>query len=118
LDENTRTFSSRFEARTGRKPSVIHAGVYSSVLHFLKSVEAAGSDDGTVVAAKMHELPVNDETVSNGRVRRDGRLLRDMFSFRVKAPSESKGPWDVYRVTGRLPAEQVTRPLAGSGCQL
>jgi branched-chain amino acid transport system substrate-binding protein len=116
LDDNTRAFSRRFEARAGFKPSDIHAGVYSSVLHYLKAVEAARSDDGPTVAAKMRELPVEDETVAHGRIREDGRLLRDMFFFRVKTPAESRGRSDVYALVGRAPADEVTRPMRAGGC--
>jgi branched-chain amino acid transport system substrate-binding protein len=111
LDDRTRSFASRFEALAGFKPADVHAGVYSSVLHYLKAVAAARTDDGPTVAAMMRRLPVDDETVIRGRVREDGRLLRDMYALRVKAPPESRDRSDVFAVVGRVPGADVTRPM-------
>ena len=81
------------------------------MLHYLKAVAAARTDDGPTVAAMMRRLPVEDETVSHGRVRADGRLLRDMYSLQVKAPPESRDRSDVFAVVGRVAGEDVTRPM-------
>ena len=115
-DDASRDFAARFEKRTGRKPGMIQAGVYSSVLHYLKAVKAAGTDDGKVVAQKMREMPVNDALAKNGKVRADGRMEHDMFLIQVKTPAESKGPWDYYKVLRTIPAAQATMPLAQSKC--
>jgi branched-chain amino acid transport system substrate-binding protein len=103
---------------TGRMPGMIQAGVYSSVLHYLKSVKAAGTEDATAVAAKMRELPVNDFFAKNGKVRIDGKMEHDMYLIQVKAPSESKGPWDYYKVLRTIPAEEAASPLSESKCPL
>ena len=97
---------------------MIQASVYSSVLHYLKAVKATGTDEGKVVAAKMREMPVNDFFARNGKVREDGRVAHDMYLIEVKSPSESKGPWDYYKIVRTIPAEQVTLPLADSKCPL
>lgn len=117
-DDASREFAQRFEKRTGRKPGMIQAGVYSSVLHYLKAVKAAGTDDAKAVADKMRELPVNDAFATNGKVRPDGRMEKDMYLIQVKTPAESKGPWDYYKVLRTIPGAQVTRPLSESACAL
>lgn len=117
-NDESRAFAARFEKRTGRKPGMIQVGVYSSVLHYLKAVKAAGTDDGKVVAEKMRELPVNDVLARNGKVRADGRMEHDMYLIQVKTPSESKGAWDYYKVLRTIPAAQATMPLSESKCTL
>jgi branched-chain amino acid transport system substrate-binding protein len=115
----TRAFAARFEARVkGRKPTMVQAGVYSAVRHYLKAVAAAGTDDGDVVAKKMHELPVNDFMSDNVHIRPGGRVMRDYYLFQVKAPSESKGPWDYYKLVRRVPAAETARPQSESDCPL
>ncbi len=119
LNEKTRAWSERFRRlRDGRVPSSIQAGVYGSVLHYLKAVEAAGTDEGLAVAKAMKRLPVNDFFTENGRVREDGRVIRDMYLFRVKTPAESSGRWDYYTLQARIPGEQAFRPLEEGGCPL
>jgi branched-chain amino acid transport system substrate-binding protein len=115
-DDDSRAFAARFEKRTKRKPGMIQAGVYSSVLHYLKAVKAAGTDDGKAVAAKMREMPVNDVLAKNGKVRADGRMEHDMYLVQVKSPAESKAPWDYYKVVRTIPAAQATMPLSESKC--
>jgi len=115
-DAASRAFSERFEKRTGRKPGMIQAGVYSSVLHYLKAVKEAGADDGKVVAEKMRAMPVNDAFATNGKLRVDGRLEKEMYLIQVKTPAESKGPWDYYKVLRAIPGSQATKPLPESGC--
>jgi len=117
-DAASRAFAERFEKRTGRKPGMIQAGVYSSVLHYLKAVKAAGTDDGKVVAEKMRSMPVNDAFATNGKLRPDGRLEKEMYLIQVKTPAESKGPWDYYKVLRSIPGSQATRPLTESACPL
>ena len=119
LDEQTRAFSSRFEKlHKGFKPTMVQAGVYSSVLHYLRSVAAAKTDDYKVVANKMRELPIKDPIMRNAKIRPDGRVVHDMYLFEVKKPSESKGPWDYYKVVSTIPADIAFKPLAQSTCPL
>ncbi|NOG73426.1 ABC transporter substrate-binding protein [Roseicella sp. DB1501] len=118
-DEETRAFAKRFaERHQGRMPTQYQTGVYSGVRHWLKAVEAAGTDEATAVAAKMRELPVQDVFTRNGRVRADGRHVHDVHLVEVKKPEESKGPWDLYRIVSTIPGEQAFRPLNEGGCPL
>jgi branched-chain amino acid transport system substrate-binding protein len=117
-DDASRDFATRFEARAKRKPGMVQAGVYSSVLHYLKAVKAAGTDDGKAVAAKMREMPVDDFFAKGARIREDGRLIHDMYLVEVKRPNESKGPWDYYKVLRTIPGEQAAMPLSQSKCPL
>lgn len=118
LDEGTRAFSARFEVEAKKKPNMIQAGVYSAVSHYLRAVEAAKSEDADLVAKKMRELPVNDFMSHDVRVREDGRVMRNMHLFEVKPPSESKGPWDYYKLIGTVSGEDAFRPLREGGCLL
>ncbi|MFZ5780261.1 MAG: ABC transporter substrate-binding protein [Pseudomonadota bacterium] len=118
LDDGTRAFSARFEAAAKKKPNMIQAGVYSAVTHYLKAVQAAGTDDGPAVAAKMRELPVNDFMSKDVSIRKDGRVMRNMYLFEVKSPAESKAPWDYYKFVSVVPGEQAFRPLAEGNCPL
>lgn len=117
-NDESRAFGNRYMKLTGRMPGMIQAGVYSSVLHYLKAMQAAGADEATAVAAKMRELPVNDFFAKNGKVRADGKMEHDMYLIQVKAPSESKAPWDYYKVLRTIPAEEATIPLSESKCPL
>ena len=96
---------------------MVQAGTYSSVMHYLKSMRAAGTTEGAAVAAQMHALPV-DDFFAKGRVREDGRLLHDFFLAEVKAPSESTAPWDYYKIRRIIPAQEAAQPLAQSKCAL
>ena len=119
LNDNTRAWTKRFSAaNNGKYPSMVHAGVYSSVLHYLKAVEAGKTDDGAKVAAKMKELPTDDVLFGKGTVRADGRKIHPAYLFQVKKPSESKGPYDYYKLVATIPAEEAFRPLATSECPL
>ena len=119
LNDQTREWSARFAERNGGDyPTMIHAGVYSSVLHYLKAVEALQGDDGTAVIAKMKELPTEDPLFGAGSVREDGRKIHDMYLFEVKKPSESTGEWDVYKVRATIPAAEAFRPLDQGECPL
>ena len=118
-DDATRAFSARFVARSGgREPTMVQAGVYSGVTHYLKAVTAAQSTDGPIVAARMREIPVTDFMTHGARIRADGRVLRDFYLFEVKSPAESKGPWDYYKPIRTIPAEEAVRPEAEGGCNL
>jgi branched-chain amino acid transport system substrate-binding protein len=119
MNDETRAWSKRFMDRYGgRAPTMIQAGVYSAVKHYLESIKAAGTDDGEKVAAKIRELKVNDFTAKDAEVRADGRVVRDAYLFQVKTPEESKYAWDYYKLIAKIPAEKVTRPLAESECPL
>jgi branched-chain amino acid transport system substrate-binding protein len=118
-NEGTRAWSERFaEAHGGAKPTMVHAGVYSGVLHYLKAVEALGDTTGDAVVAKMKEMPTSDPLFGEGEVRADGRKLHDMFLFKVKAPDASTGPWDYYELVATIPAAEAFRPLEAGGCPL
>ena len=119
LNDKTRAWSKRFaEKQHGAMPTMVQAGVYSAVLHYLKAVEALKSDDGTKVIAKMKEMPTDDPLFGKGVVRADGRKIHPMYLFEVKKPAEAKGPWDYYKVRATIPAEQAFRPIADGGCEL
>ncbi|TMQ16597.1 MAG: ABC transporter substrate-binding protein [Candidatus Rokuibacteriota bacterium] len=119
LNDRTRAWSKRFAAQHhGAMPTMVQAGVYSAVLHYLKAVDALKSDDGTKVIAKMKEMPTDDALFGKGTVRADGRKIHPMYLFEVKKPSESKGAWDYYKVRATIPAEQAFRPLDQGECPL
>ena len=119
LNDQTREFSKRFAPRNGGKqPTMVQAGVYASVLHYLKAVDAAKSKDAKVVVAKMKEMPTDDPAFGKGTVRADGRKMHDAYLFEVKKPEESKGEWDLYKQVARIPAEQAFRPMAEGNCPL
>lgn len=116
LNDETRAWSQRFNERTGTMPTMVQAGVYSSVLHYLKAVDAAGTDDTDAVMAQMRALPVNDFFATNGEVRTDGRMVHDMYLARVKSPAESTGPWDYYDILRTIPGEEAFGPMSESNC--
>ena len=118
LNDGTRAFSKRFNEKLGKMPSLVQAGVYASVLHYLKAVEATNSDDGKTVVDKMKAMPTDDPLFGKGEIRVDGRKVHPMYLFEVKKPEESKGPWDYYKVRATIPADQAFRPLAEGGCSL
>jgi branched-chain amino acid transport system substrate-binding protein len=119
MNDQTRAFAKRFAERDkGIHPTMIHAGVYSSVLHYLKAVEALKSDEGTKVIAKMKELPTDDPLFGKGMIRADGRKIHPAYLFEVKKPSESKYPWDYYKLRATIPADQAFRPVAQGDCPL
>jgi branched-chain amino acid transport system substrate-binding protein len=119
LNDGTREWSKRFaEQHGGAMPTMVHAGVYGAVLHYLKAVEAAGSKDSAAVMAKIKEMPSEDPLFGKGQVRQDGRHVHDMYLFQVKAPADSKGAWDYYKVLATIPADKAFRPLDQGGCPL
>src|SRR5690606_32479171 len=102
----------------GLKPTMTQAGVYSSVLHYLKSVAASSSTDGKVVADKMRELPIDDSVMRNASIRPDGRVIHDMYLYEVKTPAESKSEWDLSKLVATIPAAEAFQPLSKSTCSL
>jgi branched-chain amino acid transport system substrate-binding protein len=118
LNDETRAWSTRFIAKTQKVPTMIHAGTYGAVMHYLKAIQSANTVDGPAVASKMRELPVNDFMTKNGKIREDGRLVRDMYLFRVKAPKESKYKFDYYQYLATIPGEEAFKPQEGGGCPL
>ncbi len=119
MDDEKRAWSKKFGERFGgRMPTMVQAGSYSAVRHYLKAVEAAGTDDGPTVAAKMKEMPVNDMFAKNGKILPNGRMVHDMYLARVKKPSESKGPWDYYQILRTIPGDEAFATLAESGCKI
>ena len=120
LNDGTRAWSKRFAERNGGKyPTMIHAGVYSAVLHYLKAVEALKSDaDGAKVFAEMKRTPTDDPLLGKGTIREDGRKIHDMFLFQVKKPAESKAPYDYYTLRATIPAAEAFRPLDQGNCPL
>jgi branched-chain amino acid transport system substrate-binding protein len=117
-NDRTRAFSERFFKRTGRMPSMIHAGTYSATLQYLKAVKAAGTKDSDAVAKKLKELPVNDAFTDNGKVLENGRMVHDLYLFEVKKPSESKKPWDYYKQLAVVPGDKAFFTAKESGCPL
>jgi branched-chain amino acid transport system substrate-binding protein len=115
-NDETRAWTKRYRAKKDRLPSMLTAGVYSATLHYLKAVQAAGTDEPKAVMAKMRELPVNDVMTKNGKLREDGRLVRDMYLFQVKSPEESKGKDDIYKLIATVPGDKAFRPLAEGKC--
>jgi len=122
LNDGTRAFSKRFSERMKNKamPSMVQAGVYSGLIHYFKTIDAMGGNphDGVKVVAKMKEAPTDDPLFGKGTIRADGRKLHPAYLFEVKKPSESKGPWDYYKLVGTTPADQAFRPLSESACPL
>jgi branched-chain amino acid transport system substrate-binding protein len=119
MNDRTRAFAKRFSALDrGIHPTMIHAGVYSAVTHYLKAVEALKSDDGTKVIAKMKDTPTDDPLFGKGTIRPDGRKIHPAYLFEVKKPSESKGAWDYYKTRATIPAEQAFRPVDQGECPL
>ena len=120
LNDASRAFAKRFAPQfKGNMPSMVQAGVYSGVLHYLKAVESLKSDaDGAKVVAKMKELPTDDPLFGKGSIRADGRKIHPAYLVEVKKPDESKGAWDYYKVRATIPAEEAFRPLDKGECPL
>ena len=120
LNDDNRAFAKAFAAdNKGMHPTMVQAGVYSAVMHYLKAVEALGSDaDGAAVVAKMKEMPTDDKLFGKGTIRDDGRKIHDIYLFEVKTPAESKAPWDYYKLRATIPAAEAFRPLDQGDCPL
>ncbi|SEO33004.1 ABC transporter substrate-binding protein [Rhodopseudomonas pseudopalustris] len=117
-NDETRAWSKRFQEKFGKMPTSTQAGDYSSTMHYLKAVAAAGTLDAQTVMAKMRDTPVDDFFAKGGKIRIDGRMVHDMYLAEVKKPSESKGPWDFYNILATIPGDQAFRPLSESACPL
>jgi branched-chain amino acid transport system substrate-binding protein len=116
-NEGTRTWSKRFADKFGgRMPTMVHAGVYSGAMHYLRSLKRAGDKSPEKVTAEMRRVPAEDPLFGRSTVRVDGRVTHDMYLFEVKKPSESKGAWDYYKLVSTIPAEQAFRPMKDGGC--
>ena len=120
MNDNTRAFSKRFAPQDkGIHPTMIHAGVYASLLHYFKAVEALKSDaDGAKIVAKMKEMPTDDPLFGKGSIRVDGRKIHPAYLVEVKKPAESKGEWDYYKIVSTIPGDEAFRPLKDGGCPL
>jgi branched-chain amino acid transport system substrate-binding protein len=117
-NDETRAWSQRFFARHGKMPSQSQASVYSSIRHYLRAIETAGTDEASAVMAKMRAMPVDDFFSHGGTLREDGRMVHDLYLVQVKAPADQREPWDYYRILETIPAEQAFRSLKEGGCPL
>jgi len=117
-NDDTRAFADRFRARHGRPPTMFQAGTWSAVTHYLRAVQAAGSDDGPAVMERMRAMPINDFMTRNGRIREDGRVLRDMYLMRALPPDRVRGDWGLLEVVATIPPERAFRPLSATECPL
>jgi branched-chain amino acid transport system substrate-binding protein len=117
-NDETRAWSKRFMEKVNHQPTMVQAGVYGAIMHYLAAIKATGSDDGLTVVKKMKETPVNDFMTKNGKIQESGRLIRDMYLFEVKKPAESKGPWDYYKQIATIPGEQAFKRPGGNECPL
>jgi len=118
LNDETRAWSKRFFDVHKRMPTMVQAGQYSSVMHYLKAVKAIGTDDTAKVMTQMKKTPVNDFFAKGGTIRDDGRMVHDMYLLQVKKPAESTTPWDYYHVRATIPAAEAFQPLSASKCPL
>lgn len=117
-NDQTRAWSKRFHDKIGRMPTMNHAGIYSAMMHYLKAIDAIGTDEAQAVMAQMRAMPVNDMFATNGKLRIDGRMVHDMYLFQVKSPDESKGPWDYYKLVATIPGDKAFQSLEQSRCPL
>jgi branched-chain amino acid transport system substrate-binding protein len=118
LNDETRAWSKRFVDKTQKVPTMIHAGTYGAVMHYLKAIAKAGTVDGPAVANEMRALSVNDFMTKNGKIRADGRLVRDMYLFKVKSPEQSKYKFDYYQYLATIPGDEAFKPEEEGGCPL
>jgi branched-chain amino acid transport system substrate-binding protein len=117
-NDKTRAWAERFFNKMKHMPTMVQAGVYGAITHYLKAVQAVGSKDPDAVMAKMRAMPINDFMTQDGKLRMDGRVLRDMYLYQVKTPAESKYPWDYLKLLQTIPADEAFRPLDEGGCPL
>ncbi|SFX21561.1 ABC transporter substrate-binding protein [Marinospirillum alkaliphilum] len=118
INPEARAWAERFKERTGQMPTMVHAGLYSSTLHYLQAVKAAGTDDTQAVRQQMMKTPVNDIFAQNAYIREDGRMVHDMYLVRVKSPAESRNADDLFEIVRTIPAEEAFRPLSESVCKM
>ncbi len=116
MNDDTRAFSKRFNDKVGHMPTMIQAGLYSATMHYLKAIDAVGTDDAMKVMAQMKATPIHDFFAKDGKIREDGRMVHDMYLFEVKKPEESKGDWDLYKLLATVPGDQAFRPIEKGGC--
>jgi branched-chain amino acid transport system substrate-binding protein len=117
-NDESRAWAQRYFQRMGKMPNMAQAGIYSATTHYLKAIEAAGTDETQAVMEKMRSTPINDFFAKNGKIRDDGRMVHEMYLYEVKKPAESKGPWDYYKLVATIPAEVAFQPLSESKCPL
>lgn len=118
MNDEARAFSERYFKKMGKMPNMSQAGVYSSVMHYLKAIKAAGTADTAAVMRKMKDTPINDFFTKNGKIREDGLMAHDLYLYRVKSPEQSKKPWDYYELVRTVPAEEAFGPESASRCPL
>lgn len=116
-NDGTREFSERFRAEAGAPPSMVQAGVYAGTLHYLKAVEAVGSNDSAAIVAKMKEMETDDALFGKGYIRKDGRVIHDMYLMEVKTPEESTGDWDLLKQVATISGEDAFLPMEDGGCE-
>jgi branched-chain amino acid transport system substrate-binding protein len=118
-NDKTRAFAARFAKRHGgRPPTAFQASTWGAVTHYLKAVQAAGTDEAAAVMTQMRHLPINDFMTTNGTLRPDGRVIREMYLMRVKRPQDSHGEWDLLEMVQAIPGKEAFRPLDQGGCPL
>jgi len=117
-NDESRAWSQRYFQRMSKMPNMTQAGIYSATTHYLKAVEAAGTDETQAVMERMRSTPINDFFAKNGKIREDGRMVHDMYLYEVKKPAESNGTWDYYKLVATIPADQAFQPLSESKCPL
>lgn len=118
LNDDTRRFGKKYFAKMHKMPTMSQAGVYSSVLEYLRAVQASGTDDADTVIKKLKEMTLNDDFVKGGKIRADGRMVHEFYLFQVKSPSESKYAWDYYKLISKIPGDEAFQPLSQSRCPL
>jgi branched-chain amino acid transport system substrate-binding protein len=116
MNDETRKWSKRYFEKMKRMPTMVQAANYSATMHYLKAIQAAGTDETAAVMKKMKETPINDFFAKNGKIREDGRMVHDMYLAQVKKPADSKYPWDYYSIKAVIPGEQAFQPLAKGSC--
>jgi branched-chain amino acid transport system substrate-binding protein len=117
-NEESRAWAQRYFQRMSKMPNMTQAGIYSATTHYLKAIEAAGTDETQAVMEKMRSTPINDFFAKNGKIREDGRMVHEMYLYEVKKPAESKGAWDYYKLIATIPTEAAFQPLSESKCPL
>ncbi|MBO0755655.1 MAG: ABC transporter substrate-binding protein [Bradyrhizobiaceae bacterium] len=117
-NDESRAWAQRYFQRMGKMPNMTQAGIYSATTHYLKAIEAAGTDETQAVMERMRSTPINDFFARNGKIREDGRMVHEMYLYEVKKPAESTGPWDYYKLVATIPAEVAFQPLSESKCPL
>ena len=118
MNDETRAFSKRFNEKVGHMPTMIQAGLYSATMHYLKAIEAVGTDEAPKVMEQMRKTPINDFFAKNGHIRIDGRMVHDMYLFEVKSQAESKYPWVYYKLVATVPGDKAFLPLSQSKCPM